>query len=112
MQKRSPFSLYANYNDAVSNLAITFDGYEKDGIARAEMTMYPPLDTKEGDKWSIIFFKGRAYSRGKDSYDSRRPDPAQWGDKIHNSSKGRLRRKWRPQKYNKETNPGEQFQAQ
>jgi len=89
--RRSPLAFMQIINDAVSNLSHYVDGYEKDGIAQAEMTMYPRLDTKRATV-SIIFSRQSIFE-GKD-HRQRRPDPAH-GDKIHNSSKGRLRRKWR-----------------
>jgi hypothetical protein len=92
MQKVT-FSLYANYNDTSSNLNCYVDGYEKDGIAHAEMTMYPPPGYMEGD--SVDYFFKAEHIRGEKDHRQRRLDPAH-RDKIHNSSKGRLRRKWRP----------------
>jgi len=67
MQKVT-FSLYANYNDAVSNLSHYVDGYEKDGIAQAEMTMYPPPGYKEGD--SVDYFFKAEHIRGEKIIDS------------------------------------------
>jgi peptidoglycan hydrolase-like protein with peptidoglycan-binding domain len=67
MQKVT-FSLYANYNDTVSNLSHYVDGYEKDGIAQAEMTMYPPPAYKEGD--SVDYFFKAEHIRGEKIIDS------------------------------------------
>jgi len=58
----------ANYNDAVSNLSHYVDGYEKDGIAQAEMTMYPPPVYQEGD--SVDYFFKAEHIRGEKIIDS------------------------------------------
>jgi hypothetical protein len=52
---KSMQNLYANYNDATSNLSHYIDGFEKDGIAQAEMTMYPPPGYQEGDSVDYFF---------------------------------------------------------
>jgi hypothetical protein len=67
MQKVT-FSLYANYKNATSNLSHYVDGYEKDGIAQAEMTMYPPPGYKEGD--SVDYFFKVEHIRGEKVIDS------------------------------------------
>ena len=67
MQKVT-FSLYANYNDTTSNLNLCVDGYEKDGIAQAEMTMYPPSGYKEGD--SVEYFFKAEHIQGEKVIDS------------------------------------------
>jgi peptidoglycan hydrolase-like protein with peptidoglycan-binding domain len=67
MQKVT-FSLYANYQDATSNLSHYVDGYEKDGIAQAEMTMYPPPGYQDGD--SVDYFFKAEHIRGEKVIDS------------------------------------------
>jgi GH24 family phage-related lysozyme (muramidase) len=67
MQKVT-LSLYANYQDTVSNLSHYVDGFEKDGIAQAEMTMYPPPGYKEGD--SVDYFFKAEHIRGEKIIDS------------------------------------------
>jgi TIGR02594 family protein len=67
MQKVT-FSLYANYNDTSNNLSHYVDGFEKDGVAQAEMTMYPPPDYKEGD--SVDYFFKAEHIRGEKVIDS------------------------------------------
>jgi hypothetical protein len=67
MQKVT-FSLYANYNDTTSNLSHYVDGYEKDGVATTEMTMYPPPDYQEGD--SVDYFFKAEHIRGEKVIDS------------------------------------------
>ena len=67
MQKVT-FSLYANYQDAVSNLSHYVDGYEKSGVAQAEMTMYPPPGYKEGD--NVDYFFKAEHIRGEKIIDS------------------------------------------
>ncbi|MGB7567344.1 MAG: peptidoglycan-binding protein, partial [Chitinivibrionales bacterium] len=67
MQKVT-FSLYANYNDTASNLSHYVDGYEQDGVATAEMTMYPPPDYQDGD--SVDYFFKAEHIRGEKVIDS------------------------------------------
>src|SRR5271157_882652 len=67
MQKVT-FSLYANYNDTTSNLSHYVDGYEQDGMATAEMTMYPPPDYQDGD--SVDYFFKAEHIRGEKVIDS------------------------------------------
>jgi Bacteriophage peptidoglycan hydrolase. len=67
MQKVT-FSLYANYNDTTSNLSHYVDGYEQDGVATTEMTMYPPPDYQEGD--SVDYFFKADHIRGEKVIDS------------------------------------------
>jgi peptidoglycan hydrolase-like protein with peptidoglycan-binding domain len=67
MQKVT-FSLYANYKDATSNLSHYVDGFEKDGVAQAEMTMYPPPGYQEGD--SVDYFFKVEHIRGEKVIDS------------------------------------------
>ena len=62
------FSLYANYKDTSSNLNHYVDGYEKDGVADAEMTMYPPPDYRDGD--SVDYFFKAEHIRGEKVIDS------------------------------------------
>jgi peptidoglycan hydrolase-like protein with peptidoglycan-binding domain len=67
MQKVT-FSLYANYKDATSNLSHYVDGYEKDGVAQAEMTMYPPPGYQEG--YNVDYFFKAEHIRGEKVIDS------------------------------------------
>jgi predicted chitinase/peptidoglycan hydrolase-like protein with peptidoglycan-binding domain len=67
MQKVT-FSLYANYKDATSNLSHYVDGFEKDGVAQAEMTIYPPPEYKEGDR--VDYFFKAEHIRGEKVIDS------------------------------------------
>jgi len=67
MQKVT-FSLYANYNDTPNNLSHYVDGFEKDGVATAEMTMYPPPEYQEGD--SVDYFFKAEHIRGEKVIDS------------------------------------------
>jgi uncharacterized protein (TIGR02594 family) len=67
MQKVT-FSLYANYKDTASNLSHYVDGFEKDGIAQAEMTMYPPPGYEDGD--SVDYFFKAEHIRGEKVIDS------------------------------------------
>jgi hypothetical protein len=67
MQKVT-FSLYANYKDATSNLSHYVDGFEKNGVAQAEMTMYPPPGYQEG--YNVDYFFKAEHIRGEKVIDS------------------------------------------
>ena len=67
MQKVT-LSLYANYKGATSNLSHYVDGYEKNGVAQAEMTMYPPPGYQEGD--IVDYFFKAEHIRGEKIIDS------------------------------------------
>ena len=54
--KKVTFSLFSIYKDETKSLSQTVDGYEKDGYAEAEMTMYYPPGHK-GDDSARLFFK-------------------------------------------------------
>ena len=66
--KKVTFSLYSNYNGQTSNLSHYADGYEKDGIAQAELILYPPPGYQDGDK--VDYFFKAEHIRGEKVIDS------------------------------------------
>ena len=66
--KKVTFSLYSNYNGQTSNLSHYADGYEKDGIAQAELILYPPPGYQDGD--NVDYFFKAEHIRGEKVIDS------------------------------------------
>ena len=66
--KKVTFSLYSNYNGQTSNLSHYADGYEKDGVAQAELILYPPPGYQDGD--NVDYFFKAEHIRGEKVIDS------------------------------------------
>ena len=66
--KKVTFSLYSNYNGLTSNLSHYADGYEKDGIAQAELILYPPPGYQDDD--NVDYFFKAEHIRGEKVIDS------------------------------------------
>jgi peptidoglycan hydrolase-like protein with peptidoglycan-binding domain len=66
--KKVTFSLYSNYNGQTSNLSHFADGYEKDGVAQAELILYPPPGYQDGD--NVDYFFKAEHIRGEKVIDS------------------------------------------
>jgi predicted TIM-barrel fold metal-dependent hydrolase len=69
--KKVTFSLFSKFQDKTDDLCHCVDGYEENGFAEAEMTMYYPLDHRGDGKKAEYFFKA-SHVRGEKEIESER----------------------------------------
>jgi uncharacterized protein (TIGR02594 family) len=68
--KKVNFSLFSKYLDKTENLNVSVDGYEQDGYAEADVTLYYPSAYDEEKDKNVVYFFRATHCRGDKAVDS------------------------------------------